>query len=91
MLINNNDIIYFDSFGVERIPKEIKASVNNKNIATSIFRMQAYDSMMCGYSCIGFIDFMLKGKTLTEFTNILSPSNFKKNDDIILNYFMSSV
>ena len=91
MLINNNDIIYFDSFGVEHIPKEIKASINNKNITMGIFRMQAYDSIMCGYFCIGFIDFMLKGKTLTEFTNLLSPSNFKENNDIILNYFMSSV
>ena len=91
MLINNNDIIYFDSFGVEHIPKEIKASINNKNITMGIFRMQAYDSIMCGYFCIGFIDFMLKGKTLTEFTNLLSLSNFKENNDIILNYFMSSV
>ena len=46
---------------------------------------------MCGYLCIGFIDFMLAGKTLTGFTNLFSPSNFKKNDDIILNYFMINV
>ena len=44
---------------------------------------------MCGYFCIGFIDFMLAGKTLTEFTNLFSPNNFKKNDDIILIYFMT--
>ena len=53
--------------------------------------MQAYDSIMCGYFCIGCIDFMLTGKTLTEFTNLLSPNNFKKNNDIILKYFMSNV
>ena len=53
---------------------------------TNIFRIQAYNSM-CGYFCIGFIDFMLAGKTLTEYTNLFSPNNFKKNDDIILNYF----
>ena len=47
--------------------------------------------MMCGYFCIGFIDFMLARKTLTEFTNLFSPNNFKKNDDIILNYFMSNI
>ena len=45
---------------------------------------------MCGYFCIGFIDFMLAGKTLTEYTNLFSPNNFKKNDDIILNCFMSN-
>ena len=42
---------------------------------------------MCGLFCIGLIDFMLAEKILTEFTNISSPNNFKKNDNIILNYF----
>ena len=64
--VNNNDVTYFDSCGVAHIPKEIKAFINNKNIKTNIFRIQAYDSVMCGYFCIGFIDFMFKGKTLTE-------------------------
>ena len=86
-----NNVTYFDSFGVEHIPKEIKTFINNKNIKTNIFRIQAYDSIMCGYFSIGFIDFMLPGKTLTEFSNPFSPSNFKKNDDIILNYFMNNV
>ena len=91
MYVHNNDGTYFDSFGVEHTPKEIKAFINNKNIKTNIFRIQAYDSIMCGYFCIGFIDFMLKGKTLTEYTNLFSPNNFEKNDDIILNYFMSNI
>ena len=88
---------YFDSFGVEHIPKEIKAFIinnnnnNNKNITTNIFRIRAYDSIMCGYFCIRFIDFMLVGKTLTEYENPFSPNNFGKNDDIILNYFMSNI
>ena len=73
---NNNGVIYFDSFGVEHIPKEIKAFINhtshNKNIILNIFRIQAYDSIMCGYFCIGFICFMLRGKTLTEYTNLFS-------------------
>ena len=46
---------------------------------------------MCGYFCIGFIYFMLAGKTLIKFANLFSPNNFKKNDDIILNYFMNNV
>ena len=66
MYVQNNNVVYFDSFGVERIPKEIKTFINNKNIITNIFRIQAYASIMCGYFCIGFIDFMLAGKTLTE-------------------------
>ena len=46
---------------------------------------------MCEYFCIGFIDFMLKGKILTDFINLFSPNNFDKNDDIILKYFMTNI
>ena len=88
---NNSNVTYFDSFGVEHIPKEISAFIKNKNIKTNIFRIQAYDSIMCGYFCIGFIDFMFKGKTLTEYANLFAPNSLKKNDDIILNYFMSNI
>ena len=83
---DNNDVTYFDSFGVEHIPKEIKTFIKNKNITTNIFIIQAYDSIICGYFCIGFIDFMLTGKTLTEFTNLFSPKNFKINDNFELFY-----
>ena len=76
LYVQNNDVTYFDSFGVEHIPKEIKAFIGNKNIKTNIFRIQAFDSIMCGYFCIGFIDFMLGRKTLTDFTNLFSPNNF---------------
>ena len=78
LYVLNNNVTYFDSSGVEHIPQEIKAFIVNKNIKTNIFRIQAYDSIMCGYFCIGFIDFMLAGKTLTDFTNLFSPNNFKK-------------
>ena len=89
LYVKNNDVAYFDSFGVEHIPKEIKEIIGNKSITANIFRIQAYDSTMCGYVCIRFINFIFKGKSLTGYTNIFSPNNFKKNDDIILNYFMS--
>ena len=72
----NNNVTYFDGFGVEHIPKEIKKFIDKSIVVTNIFRIQAYDSIMCGYFCIGFIDFMLAGKTLTEFTNLFSPNNF---------------
>ena len=52
--------------------------------------MQAYDSIMCGQFFIGFINFMFNGNTLTDFTNIFSTNDLKKNDDIILNYFLAN-
>ena len=72
---------------LEHIPKEIKTFINNENTKTNILRIQAYYSVICGYFCLGFIDFMFKGKTLTEFTNLFSPNSFEKNDDIILSFF----
>ena len=76
-----------DSFGVEHVHKEIKKFMGHKNIKTNIFRMQADYSIMCGYFCIVFIDLMLTGKTLLDFTSLYSPYDFKKNEDIILSYF----
>ena len=61
--------------------------IARKKIITNIYRIQAYDSIMCGYFCIGFINFMFNGKSLTDYTNLFSPNDFKKNDDIILKYF----
>ena len=69
MYINNNNVAYFDSFGVEHIPKEIKKLIVNKNVITNIYRIQKYDSIICGYFRIGFIDFMLKSKSLLDYTN----------------------
>ena len=72
--------------------KKLKHLLTKNLIKTSIFRIQAYDSIMCGYSCIGFINFMFAGKNFTEFTNFFfSPNDFKRNNDIILNYFMINV
>ena len=82
-----SEIIYFDSFGVKHVPKEVKEFIRNKNIKANIFRVQANNLIMCGYFCIGFIDFMLPGKKLTDFTNLFSPYDFEKNDSIILSYF----
>ena len=87
LYVKVNDIVYFDSFGVEHIPKEIKRFIGNKNIKTNIYRIQAYNSIMCGYFCIGIIDFLLKGKSLLDYTNLFSPNDYDKNDKIILKYF----
>ena len=69
LFCNRNEIVYFDSFGVEHIPEEIKEFNGNKNIKANIFQIQANNSIMRGYFCIGFIDFMLANKKLTDFTN----------------------
>ena len=62
--VRSNDVTYFNSFGVEHISKEIRTFVDRSlSITTNIFRIQAYDSIMCRYFCIGFIDFMLARKT----------------------------
>ena len=83
LYVNNKTVTCFDSFGVEHISKEIMKFIYNKNIITSIFMIQAYDSIMFGYFCTGFINFMFNGNTLTGFTNIFSPNDFKENDDKI--------
>ena len=61
--------------------------IKDKNFKTNIFRIQNYNSVMCGYFCILFIEYMLNDKTLTDFTNLFSPWNFKKNDEIIKRHF----
>ena len=50
----------------------------NKNIKTNIFQVQEDNSVMCGYFCIGFIDFIIAGKKLTDYTNLFSPRDLKK-------------
>ena len=87
--------VYFDSFGTEHISKEINKFINNDTsslecsaiarIKSNIFRIQAYDSIMCGYFCIEFINYMLKGKTLLDY-NLFSPNDFKKNDELLKEY-----
>ena len=91
MYVNNKTVAYFDSFGIEHIPKETKKFTNNKNIIANIFRIQAYDSVMCGHFCVGFIGYMFMGKSLTDYANLFSPNNFKKNGDIILNYYLNKL
>ena len=95
LFVKSKYTVYFNSFGVEYIPKEINKFINNDTtkssaiarIKSNIFRIQAYDSIMCGYFCIEFINYMLKGKTLLDYTNLLSPNDFKKNDRVIKRIF----
>ena len=92
LYVNNKTIIYFDSFGVEHIPKEIMKFIKsgfpgNKNLITNIYRIQAYDSIICGYFCIGLINFMFNGNSLTDYLIFFHQTILKKNDDIIFKYF----
>ena len=87
LFVKTIEAIDFDSFGIEHIPNEINKFIGNKKIVSNIFRIQAYDSIMCGYFCIEFINYMLKGKTLLDYTNLFSPNDFKKNHRIIKRIF----
>ena len=80
LYVNGENETYFDSFGVEHIPKEMKKFETNKAITTNIYRIQAYNS-------IEFMNFMLKSKSFLDYTNLFSPSRYEKNDKTILKYF----
>ena len=64
LYVNIENVIYCDSFGVEHIPKEIRKFIGSKNIITNIYKLQAYDSIIWGYFCIVFINFVLKVKLI---------------------------
>ena len=89
--MNQDSMVFFQE--IKDLPTKIKdgAYVINldeyKNIKANIFRVQANDSVMYGYFCIGLIDLMLAGKKLTDYTNLFSPHDLKKNNDVILSYF----
>ena len=89
LYVNGGNVTYFESFGVEQIPKEILKRIGSqKNITTNISRIQAYDSIMCGYFSIRFIDFVLKGRSSLEYTNLFLSNYNEKNGKIILNIFI---
>ena len=89
LYVLNKQVIYFDSFGVEYIPNEVKKFIGDKDTISNIFRLQACDSIMCGYFCVAFIHYMFDNtnKTLLDFTNVFFPYDFKKNDEIIARLF----
>ena len=87
MFIDKNTAVYFDSFGIEYIPQEVLNKIKDKSITHNIFRIQDNESIMCGFYCIAFIEYMLSGKTFLDYTNLFSPNDYKKNDIIIYKYF----
>ena len=97
LYVNNKTVTYLDYFGVENIPKEVMKFTESgfpdrKSIIRNIFRILLLlefleYSILCGYFCIRFINFMFNRNSLTDYTNLFSPNDFKKNDTIILKYF----
>ena len=82
--VNGYNVTSFNSCAVEHIPKKIKKFRGNRNVTTNSFRIQAYDSIMSEYFCTEFTDFMLKDKSLLNYSNLFSPNKYEKYDKIIL-------
>ena len=78
MYLLSIEIIYFDSFRVEHVPKKIKEIIGDKNIKTNISRIEANNSIMFGYFCNEFIDFKLAGKTLIHYASLFSQYDLAK-------------
>ena len=79
--------MYFDYFGTEYIPQEALNKIKDKSITHNIFRVQVNESIISGFYCIDFIEYMLSGKTLLDYTNLFSPIDYKKNDMIRYKHF----
>ena len=86
MHLNDDNVIYFVSFGVEHTPNKVKKFIGNKNTKRNIYRIQTYNSIICGVFCIAPIDFMLKYNIFLNYTNLFFLTNIK-NVKIILKYF----
>ena len=84
--MNGNNVIYFDCFGVEHIPKVIKKFIGNENI-TNIYRIHSINNVWKLVTCNGFIDFIIKNKILLDYTYSFFPDEYEKNYKIILKYF----
>ena len=80
-------VVYFDSFGIEYIPQEVLNKIRDESIVHNIFRIQDNESVMCGFYCIVFIECMVGGNTLLDYTNSFSPNGYKKNYKITYTYF----
>ena len=84
MIFIDRDIAtYFDSLGIEYIPQEVLNNIKGKSITHNIFRKRSDDSIKCGFYFIAFMECMIAGKTLLEYTNLFSPNSYQKNNKII--------
>ena len=74
--------------GLNIFQKKLNSSKGIKAFKTNIYGIKTKDSIKCGFFCIGFIDFMINGKSLLECTSFFSPDDYEKNYKIILKYFL---
>ena len=72
---------------MEYIPLEILDKIRDKSVTHNIIKIQDNESIMCGFYCIVFIEYMIAGKTLLDHTNLFSRNDSKKNGKIIYKYF----
>ena len=75
------------SFRIEYIPQEVLNKIRDKLITHNIYRIQDSNSVMCGFYCIAFIEYMIPEKTLLDYTNFFFHGDYKNNDNIINNCF----
>ena len=87
LFIDRNTAAHFGSFGIEYIPQEVLSEIKDKSITHSRFRIQSNESIICGFYCITFIEYVIPGKTLLDYTNLFSPNDYQKNDRIIYKHF----
>ena len=87
LFINKNKGVYFDSFGIEYIPQEVLSKIKDKSITHNILRIQDIEFIICGFYCIVFIEYMLVGKTILDYTKLFLQNDHKKNDRIIYKCF----
>ena len=76
----------FDSFGIEYILQDVLSEIKDKSITHNVFRIQS-DLIMCGCYCITFLENMIAGKPLLDYSNLFSPNDYKKYDKIMHKYF----
>ena len=87
LFINTNTAAYFDSFGIEYIPQDGLNKIKDKSISHNIFRIQSVGPMMCRFYYIAFIQYMISGKTMVNYTILFSPNDHRDNNNIINKYF----
>ena len=72
---------------MEYILQEVISKIKDKSISYNIFRIHSDDSVICGFHCIAFIEYIIERKTLSDYTNLFSSNDYKTNGKIIHKYF----
>ena len=85
LFVNKDTALYLHSFWIEYIPQEVLNKIKDESITHNI--LQDYQSIMCGFYCTAFIEYMLSGKTFLDHTNLSFPNDYRKTDKILYLYF----